>query len=263
MRFIVKNSHYIYREAKQMEKLVLDMATRFFSSPVRHLFVALLNKGNKEVRKAHKSYSANLSLLGSATLTSPLLSPNPPPASLKPLPASLMPQTPLLNPQKRHAPDRYGGFQDGRSSNKTEMEEDKDTKDSENDRDEKEDAYIDKDRKEVSDKELEESLNEELDGETSVRGDGLEGESEHGSDVDKEYKMVKKVKEEFKKMSTVAQKAFDQEQWNLRRLLALDPKKTYKVTDLENDCILGWGLRLLYLSRFGRDWLYTRISPHI
>ena len=96
--------------------------------------------------------------------------------------------------------------------NKAEIEEDKDTKDTEDGRDEKKDAYVDKNRGEALDKELEESLNEKLDRETSVGGDGLEGESEHSSDVDKEYKTVERVKEEFGKMSTVAQEAFDPEQ---------------------------------------------------
>ena len=92
------------------------------------------------------------------------------------------------------------------------MEKDKDMKDAENDRDEKNDAYVDKDKEEALDKELEESLNEESDGKTSVGGDGSEGESKHGSDVDKEYKTMEMVKKKFGKMSTVAQEAFDQEQ---------------------------------------------------
>ena len=37
VRLIVKNSHYIHREAKQLEKSVLDLATRSFTKPVRDL----------------------------------------------------------------------------------------------------------------------------------------------------------------------------------------------------------------------------------
>lgn len=37
VRIIVKNSHYVHREAKQLEKSVLDLATRSFTKPVRDL----------------------------------------------------------------------------------------------------------------------------------------------------------------------------------------------------------------------------------
>ena len=71
------------------------------------------------------------------------------------------------------------------------------------------------------------------------------------------------MKAEFGKMTVEGQESFDQDVWNLQSLLTLDPTKTYAVEDLDNDQILERALKLLYLSRFGREWLYSRISPHI
>ena len=54
-RIIVKNSHYVYQESRQMEKSILNLATRLYSKNVQDLLINLLNKGSKEVQRAHAS----------------------------------------------------------------------------------------------------------------------------------------------------------------------------------------------------------------
>ena len=42
-----------------------------------------------------------------------------------------------------------------------------------------------------------------------------------------------------------------------------DNPTLYKIEDLEDEKVLGRSLRLLYLAKFGREALYTRIIPHL
>ncbi len=55
LRFIIANSHDIYREFKQLNKFVLNLTTRFFSKNVQNLLIKLLNENNDEIRVAHDS----------------------------------------------------------------------------------------------------------------------------------------------------------------------------------------------------------------
>ncbi len=55
LRFIIANSHDIYREFRQLNKFVLNLTTRFFSKNVQDLLIKLLNENNDEVRVAHDS----------------------------------------------------------------------------------------------------------------------------------------------------------------------------------------------------------------
>ena len=64
-------------------------------------------------------------------------------------------------------------------------------------------------------------------------------------------------------MTAEQQESFSQENFDLQQLLRLDPAKCYTRHDLQDEIFLGRGLRLLYLAKFGRDTMYTRLSPHI
>ena len=55
VRVVTKNSHDQYRDSKQTDKAVVDLATRSFSSEVQNLLVDLLNESNKYVKEAHES----------------------------------------------------------------------------------------------------------------------------------------------------------------------------------------------------------------
>lgn len=49
------NSHDQTRDSRQMDKAIIDMATRSWSPSIQSLLVTLLNEANKEVRAAHDS----------------------------------------------------------------------------------------------------------------------------------------------------------------------------------------------------------------
>ena len=51
----VLNSHDQTRDSRQMDKAIIDMATRSWSPSIRSLLVELLNEANTEVREAHES----------------------------------------------------------------------------------------------------------------------------------------------------------------------------------------------------------------
>ena len=55
VRIVTKDSHDQYRDSKQTDKAVVDLATRSFSSEVQNLVVDLLNESNKYVKEAHES----------------------------------------------------------------------------------------------------------------------------------------------------------------------------------------------------------------
>lgn len=52
---MIENSHDQYREAKQTDEAVIDLATRSFSPEVQKLIVQLLNEANKYVLEAHQT----------------------------------------------------------------------------------------------------------------------------------------------------------------------------------------------------------------
>ena len=105
IRIIVKNSHYVYRENRQMEKSILNLATQSYLRDVQDFLVDLLNEGNKEVQRAHASTTL-VSL--QIELVQPLSDLN------TETPTSPEPRTPILTtpvgPRRRTIPDRYGEY---------------------------------------------------------------------------------------------------------------------------------------------------------
>ena len=55
VRAKVLNSNDQWRESRQLDKSMMDMATRSHSESVQELLVELLNENNKEVEEAHLS----------------------------------------------------------------------------------------------------------------------------------------------------------------------------------------------------------------
>lgn len=55
IRLLTKNSHDQYRDSKQTDKAVLNLATKSFSTDVQNLLVQLLNDANVDVKEAHDS----------------------------------------------------------------------------------------------------------------------------------------------------------------------------------------------------------------
>lgn len=54
-RLLTHNSHNTYRDSKQTDKAVYDLATQSLSSAVQGLLVSFLNKANVWVKEAHNS----------------------------------------------------------------------------------------------------------------------------------------------------------------------------------------------------------------
>ncbi len=77
------------------------------------------------------------------------------------------------------------------------------------------------------------------------------------------FKIIKKFRQEFFKLFKEKQKNFDQKLFNFRHLLILDSEKAYIVEDLKNERILNRALRLLYLTKFEKQQINTRINSHI
>ena len=55
IRCKILNSHDQTRDSRQMDKAIMDMATRSWSPSIQSLLVYLLNEANGEVRAAHQS----------------------------------------------------------------------------------------------------------------------------------------------------------------------------------------------------------------
>lgn len=50
----VHNSHAQWRDFRQVDKSIIDLATRVPPGPIQDLLCDLLNQGNDEVREAHE-----------------------------------------------------------------------------------------------------------------------------------------------------------------------------------------------------------------
>lgn len=72
-----------------------------------------------------------------------------------------------------------------------------------------------------------------------------------------------KLRNEFSPLTPREQEMYDQESLNRKQLLDLRPDKWYELADLDDDEVLDRALRLLYLSKFGREELQVRVGAHV
>ena len=233
-----------------MDKSILDLATRSYSRLVQDLLVHLLNEGNKEVLKAHESALA-MPMPGNLAQRLAALSTKLTPNLTTTTETHSTPATPTsVGERKKIVPERYGDYKDPLAAHSTSEEEDEDDKgergdkdfdissekddesDSENDPDDKSDfaSLLDTDKRKISFEE-----DQSTDGARAAYG----------------------------KLSMKEQEAFNQDFWNVQQLLALDLERVYTLDDLKDTTILGRGLRLLYLAKFGKKNINSRLSPHI
>ena len=68
IRLITQNSHDQYRDSKQVDKAVFDVATRSFSIEIQELIVKLLNEANPQIQEAHASIRGQQMLAGQDVL---------------------------------------------------------------------------------------------------------------------------------------------------------------------------------------------------
>jgi hypothetical protein len=55
IQIVIQTSHHQFRDSKQTDKVIIDLATRFFSFKMKSLLVYLLNEANIYVRKTYQS----------------------------------------------------------------------------------------------------------------------------------------------------------------------------------------------------------------
>lgn len=105
-------------------------------------------------------------------------------------------------------------------------------------------------------------------------GDGSDeeyGESESGEktsedeDSDHAPERASIPRARFAQLTADEQETLNQDIINVQQLLRLDPEMVskYTLSDLHDDVVLERVLRLLHLSKLGREELHTRVSPHI
>jgi carboxypeptidase C (cathepsin A) len=74
---------------------------------------------------------------------------------------------------------------------------------------------------------------------------------------------IKVLRQQFVKLFKNDQEQFDQKQFNFKQLLILNLTKIYTIENLKNEKFLDRALRLLYLARFERRDIQTRVNSHI
>ena len=273
------NSNDQYRDARQMDKAMMDMATRSWSPSIRKLLVDLLNEGNTEVAEAHAS-AAGKKILEDTKYSKAGISNNP--LNMKVQDGQVLAQTvqgkddldvdptwTAANNETNNSLRRSGrarkqpssiwddpGFREGLD----EYTPSDTTEPSEGSSEDSDSSYGN-----PGSGEDDEDLDTEAEEEFAI-GDYVP-ENEWVQDEDGGIRLqsrtTKTIRQNYSKLSRKDQESFDQDTIVLRQLLSLDPKRIYVLEDLDNEDIHDRALRLLYRARFGQDNDYTRISPHI
>ena len=204
VRVMTKNSHDQYRDSKQTDKAVVDLATRSFSSEVQNLLVDLLNESNKYVKEAHESQRGH-EILKETNLLPTEDSNNPMNVKFDEETGgrlaitvqdsmSIDLESTVTNPapRKRQRPDRF------------------------------------------ADKMLQDDEESEM---TSNDNDAFQSD-EDGDEINALKDIVlkttttKKLRQNYSKLASIEQEQYNQDEMNLRHLLSLSPTRIYTVEDL-------------------------------
>jgi len=250
-RLVTQNSHDQFRESKQIDKSVVDLATRAFSKEVRNLLVKILNEANEQVREAHESPLGKALLDGRETLPFELSIGS---MDLDDNGSDLDFTVPRdLPPRRRQEPDRFSISMLAGSSLY---------------------ASYGKKRGRRAAADSEESTSETDDQGSNYTKDGDSSDDDDASDREREddgesapvfsnQTVIQRARHEYRKLVTKEQEMFDQEELNLRLLLQLSPEYKYTTEDLRNHNVLDRALRLLLSQRSGQDMYSMRVGPHI
>ena len=253
------NSHDQHRDARQMDKAIMDMATRSHTNAIRSLLVDLLNEGNAEVQKAHDNKMAS-SLGNDQALTSSTSVAK----EVEELGGASSPaaaEAPVSRPLRQRNKvsrlvddvDFWGDdFDLGEtlSSSSSSSEEDYSDMYSE--------AESDSDGKSTSS-----SGSSRFDPLSRDDNPGDEQAQDDGNDIVLRSRTYRSLRESYSKLTRKQQEDFDQDTLHLRTLLRLSPTRVYTLDDLDDPEIHDRALRLLYRARFGQENEYIRVGPHI
>jgi hypothetical protein len=249
LRLSLQNSHDQFRESKQVDKSVVDLATRAFSDEVKSLLVDLLNEGNRQVREAHQSLEGQRLLAKRDTLPFTSTSFGYQDLNDKMITeVDELAETRTRSKRTRNAPQRLATQLLAESH-----------------------VYNDFSKLEASDEESFSDFTENDGSFTNETSDESDTNSDImlGNDADDVIAPIltkgrmEKARQEYKKMSTMEQEAFDQDSFNLRMLLSLSPHHHYTLADLQDSETFHRGLRLLFSRRVGREEQSMRLGPHI
>ena len=280
VRVVTKNSHDQYRDSKQTDKAVVDLASRSFSSEVQNLLVDLLNKSNKYVKEAHESQRGH-EILKEKNFLPTEDSNNSINVEFDEETGgrlAITVQDPLdldldtvtnPTPRKRLRPDRfadtmlqddvyqeYGQGKRRKLKGKASMNEDVDEEFS--DQFEEDSSFKDSENEEENDDEESEVISDDSDDAFQSDGDG--DEITALKDIVLETTTTKKSRQNYSKLTSIEQEQYNQDEMNFRYLLSLSPTRIYTVEDMDDIEVLDRALRLLFHARFGQDQQYMRIS---
>jgi hypothetical protein len=301
VRLITEDSFDSYKEYRQRDKAIMELASRSNNPDMRSLLVRLLNEGNQEVQKARLTSLGQMFERGEYELptedandsnlveyddySNKLASIVQDPLDLQTtLKASAV--KPATEKRKSTKPERYAEVylddgaleQNGKGKGRG-----KDVKKPRKG----EDDFV------VSDEEEGESDKESS---TSFQLEEVESDSDDSDDSDDSHATVQQVgyldqseteqrnlmitkdatrlhdtldiglepfKKHFRQLGLIRGEDYDQEKMNVEYLLRFDGHKVYQEADLGDERFLDRALRLLYRARFGQEAENARISVHV
>ncbi len=234
LRFIIANSHDIYREFRQLNKFVLNLTTRFFSKNVQDLLIKLLNEDNDEVRFAHDSIKSKKILAKQSFEQNQLSEKDIKMQNKEKKNLSLKKRT-RREQRKKSKDDLYDVFSFDFENEMSSYE----YEDVSFSRSNFESLYVDSN--DLKDKDNDNNM----------------------TNLMLKSRTIKFLKQQFVKLFKNDQEQFDQKQFYFKQLFILNLTKIYTIENLKNEKFLDRALRLLYLARFERRDIQIRISFHI
>jgi hypothetical protein len=276
IRVNVLNSHDQYRDSRQQDKALRELAVRTYCGPMAQILVRLLKDHHDEVLKAHATSQSRLpnasdaraqakdttkvdnegtnseqsednitsAIEGSATTA---FGANEARASDATIEAGSTRRSSRVKKQ----PQRFRSS--ASDQERAEVEgADEESGVSENESGSDDEEYIDKGPASF--------LREEYE---TDEEDEVETDDEENAKDETDTLMLSEQKKQFKQLGVHLQEDFDHDRMLEEILLMIPTSMKYKVEDLKKPLILGRALRILNCNRLGVEYDTTRISTHI
>jgi hypothetical protein len=299
LRFITEDSFDMYKEYRQRDKAIMELASRSNNPDMRSLLVRLLNEGNQEVQKARLTSLGQMFERGEYELpTEDADDPNLVEyddygnklASIVQDPLDLQTNLkmsavkPATEKRKSTKPERYVEvYLDDGSARKQNGEGKGKGKGTKMPRKGQDDFVVSDEEGGESDKESSTSFQPEEVESDSNDSDDLYATVQQTrpldqSETEQRNLMITKdaarlhdtvdiglepFKKHFRQLGLIRGEDYDQEKMNIEYLLRFDGHKVYQEVDLGDEKFLDRALRLLYRARFGQEAQNARISVHV
>jgi hypothetical protein len=289
----------MYKEYRQRDKAIMELASRSNNPDMRSLLVRLLNEGNQEVQKARLTSLGQMFERGEYELpTEDADDPNLVEyddygnklASIVQDPLDLQTNLkmsavkPATEKRKSTKPERYVEvYLDDGSARKQNGEGKGKGKGTKMPRKGQDDFVVSDEEGGESDKESSTSFQPEEVESDSNDSDDLYATVQQTrpldqSETEQRNLMITKdaarlhdtvdiglepFKKHFRQLGLIRGEDYDQEKMNIEYLLRFDGHKVYQEVDLGDEKFLDRALRLLYRARFGQEAQNARISVHV